>query len=124
MEITHLLHHYRNYMTHEYITHEYVTYEYYNLSCEELQAEKKHLNETCQVNNQLLPEIDGLYPKQKSVGNLDQVNPPTLIIKPFLHLDIRTVLCSLSLIHERSVPNSVHSHRRHQEHNNSPLPAP
>ena len=43
MEITHLLHHYRNYMTHEYITHEYVTYEYYNLSCEELQADDKLL---------------------------------------------------------------------------------
>ena len=49
-----------------------------------MQAEKKHLNETCQVNNQLLPEIDGLYPKQKSVGNLDQVNPPNTYNKTVL----------------------------------------
>lgn len=28
MKITHLLHHYPNYITHDYVTHEYATYEY------------------------------------------------------------------------------------------------
>ena len=92
MEITHLLHHYRNYMTHEYITHEYVTheyvtyeyvtheyvtheyvtYEYYNLSCEELQGGEavSAKMQAHRVNKVLSIALH----KTKSVGSLEQVN--------------------------------------------------